>query len=98
MKFPEALLLRQALAVREVVAASDKEVNVWYGKGPGDPRMPIQGDKLVAELEGGLATNVKVPLLQYVPRAWAPYFLAARRTLLRLTEGNVTDLQRQHTS
>ncbi len=105
MKLPDALSMRQALAgVREVVAASDEEVDVWYGGAPGDPRVPIQGDELVAELEGGLATNVKVSLLQYVPRAWAPYFLAAqspeaaRRTLHRLTEGNMTDLQRQHTA
>ena len=66
--------------------------------------MPVQGDKLVGEFEGGLGANVKVTLLQYVPRAWAPYFMAAqspeaaRRTLHRLTEGNVTDLQHQHTA
>ncbi len=90
--------------MREVVAASDEEVDVWYGEGPGNPRVSIQGDELVGEFEGGLGTNVKVPLLQYVPRAWVPYFIAAqspeaaRRTLHRLTEGNVTDLQRQHTA
>jgi hypothetical protein len=33
------------------------------------PRVPIQGDELVGEFEGGLGANVKVPLLQYVPRA-----------------------------
>ena len=104
MKPPDALSMRQVLAVKEVVAASDEEVDVWYGGVPGDPRVPILGDELVAELEGGLATNVKVPLLQYVPRARAPYFLtaqspeAARRTRHRLTDGNVTDLQRQHTA
>jgi hypothetical protein len=105
MKLPDALSLCQALAVREVVAASDEEVDVWYGEGPGNPRMPIQGDELVGEFEGGLGANVnKVPLLQYMPRAWAPYFMAAqspeaaRRTLYRLTEGNVTDFQRQHTA
>jgi hypothetical protein len=46
---------------------------------------------------------VKVPLLQYIPMAWAPYFMAAqspeaaRRTLRRLTEGHMTDLQHKHT-
>ena len=78
MKLPDTLSMRQALAVREVVAASDEEVDVWYGGVPGDPCVPILGDELVAKLEGGLATNVKVPLLQYVPRAWAPYFLTAQ--------------------
>jgi hypothetical protein len=86
------------------VAASDDEVDVWYGKGLGNPCVPVQGDKLVGEFEGGLGANIKVLLLQYEPRAWAPYFMAvqspeaARRTLHRLTEGNVTDLQRQHTA
>jgi hypothetical protein len=28
----------------------------------------------VTESKGGLATDVKVPLLQYIPRVWAPYF------------------------
>ena len=39
MKLLDALSLRQALAVREVVAASDEEVEVWYGEGTGDPRV-----------------------------------------------------------
>ncbi len=41
MKLPDALSLRQALAVREVVESSDEEVNVWYGEGQGNPRVPI---------------------------------------------------------
>ncbi|KAI2496731.1 hypothetical protein MHU86_17778 [Fragilaria crotonensis] len=75
-------------------------------RGPDNPRVPIQGDELVSEFAdpGAAGANVKVPLLQYVPMAWAPYFMAAqspeaaRRTLRRLTEGNMTDLQRQHTT
>ncbi len=57
----------------------------------------------MTESEGGLATNVKVPLLQYIPMAWTPYFMAvqspeaARRTLRQLTEGHMTDQQREHT-
>ena len=104
MKLPDAISLRQALAVREVVAAAEDELDAWYGEGPGNPRVPTQGDELVTELEGGLGLNVRVPLLQYLPMAWAPYFIAAqspevaRRTLRRLTEGNLTDLQRQHTA
>ena len=57
----------------------------------------------MTESEGGLATNVKVPLLQYTPMAWTPYFMAAqlpeaaRWTLRQLTEGHMTDQQRGHT-
>ena len=104
MKLPGALSLRQALAVREVVAAAEEELDVWHGEGHGNPRVPTQGDELVTEFEGSLGVNVKVPLLQYVPMARAPYFMAAqspavaRRTLRRLTEGNVTALQHQHTA
>ena len=72
------LSMRQAIAVREKVAGAEEELDVWYGKGPGNPRVPIQGDESVTEFEGGLATNVKVPLLQYIPMAWAPYFMAAQ--------------------
>jgi hypothetical protein len=76
MKLPDAL----SLAVREVVAASDEEVDVWYGEGPENPRVPNQGDELVGEFEGGLGANVKVPLLQYLPRAWAPFASTCRRS------------------
>ena len=99
MERPDFLSLRQALAVREVVAAAEEELIVWYGEGPGNLRVPTQGNELVTETEGGLATNVKVPL-QYIPMAWAPYFMAAqlpevaRRTLRRLTEGHMTEQQR----
>jgi hypothetical protein len=78
MKLPDNLSLRQALAVREVVAGAEEELDVWYGKGPENPRVPIHGDELVTESEGGLATNVKVTLLQYIPMAWTPYFMAAQ--------------------
>ena len=86
--------MRQALAVWEVVAGAEEELDVWYGEGPGNHRVPIQGDELVTESEGGLATNMKVRLLQYIPMAWTPYFMAAqspeaaRRTLRRPTEGH----------
>jgi hypothetical protein len=87
MNLPVTLSMRQALAVKEVMAAAEEEFDVWYGKGPGNAQVPIQGDELVTESKGGLATNVKVPLLQYIPIAWAQYFMAAqssevaRRTL-----------------
>ncbi len=69
MKLPDNLSLRQALAVREVVAGAEEALDVWYGEGPGNPRVPIQGHELVTECKGGLATNVKVPLLQFIPMA-----------------------------
>ncbi len=67
MKLPDNLSLRQALAVREVVAGAEEELDVWYGEGPENPRVPIQGDELVTESDGRLATNVKVPLLSIHP-------------------------------
>jgi hypothetical protein len=103
MKLPDNLSLCQALAVREVVTGAEEELDAWNGEGPGNPRVPIQGDELVTESEGGLATNAKVPLLQYIPMAWTPNFMAAqlpetaRWTLRRLTEGHMTDQQREHT-
>ena len=48
MKLPDNLSsMRQAIAVRELVAAAEEELDVWYGKGPGNPQVPIQGDELV---------------------------------------------------
>jgi hypothetical protein len=41
-KLPDNLSMRQALAVREVVAGAEEELDVWYGEGPGNPRV-IQG-------------------------------------------------------
>jgi hypothetical protein len=46
-----------------MVAATEEEHHVWHGKGLGNPRVPTQGDELVSEAKGRLATNVKVPLL-----------------------------------
>jgi hypothetical protein len=103
MKLFDALSMGQTLADRKVVAAAEEELDVWYGEGPGSPWVPTQGDELVTESEGGLATNVKVPLRQYIAMAWAPYFMAAqlpeaaRRTLRWLTEGHMTKQQRGHT-
>ncbi len=77
MKLPDNLSMRQALAVREVVAGAEEELDMWYSEGPGNPRVAIQGDELVMESGGGLATNVKVPLLEYILMGWAPYLMAA---------------------
>ena len=60
MKLPDALSMRQALAVREVVAASEEEVDVWYGEGPNNPRVPIQGNELVTEVGGPDGAGVNI--------------------------------------
>lgn len=99
MKLPDALSMRQALAVREVRVASVEEWIAWYGEGADNPRVPIQGDELMAEEALGNMVTVKVPLLQYVPMAWAPYFMAAQtpeaamRTLRKLEDGNLSERQ-----
>lgn len=70
MTLPDALSMRQDLAVREVVGKSKEEqdeVDVWYGETLGNPRVPIQADKLeiiqFASPPGAAAdANVKVPL------------------------------------
>jgi hypothetical protein len=72
--------LRQALAPRELTAPSGEEFLAWYGEGPMNPRVPIQGDRLMTEEGGavGQEERVTVPYIQYLPAAWAPYFLAPR--------------------
>ena len=65
---------------------------------PTNPRVPIQGDDLMAEEEGAVGQDVlvKVPSLQYIPAAWAPYFMAAQtpeaamRMWRKLEAGNTT--------
>jgi hypothetical protein len=61
----------------ELDSDADEELDAWYGDGPTDPRVPVQGDKLMVEECGGLGeeTHVKVPYLQYLPAAWAQYFI-----------------------
>ena len=101
VKLPDNMSLRQALAPRELTAPSGEEFLAWYGEGPTNPRVPIQGDGLMTEEGGavGQEERVKVPYLQYLPAAWAPYFLApqspeqAMRTWSALERTNVT---RQH--
>jgi hypothetical protein len=99
VKLPDNMSLRQVLAVRELTAPSDGEFDAWYGDGPTDPRVPVQGDELIVE-EGGVLgeqRRVKVPYLQYLPTAWAPYFMApqtpeqAMRTWRALELANVTE-------
>ena len=99
VKLPDNMSLRQVLAVRELTAPSDGEFDAWYGDGPTDPRVPVHGDELIVE-EGGVLgeqRRVKVPYLQYLPTAWAPYFMApqtpeqAMRTWRALELANVTE-------
>jgi hypothetical protein len=98
VKLPDNMSLRQALVVRELSAPSWEEFDAWYGDGPTNPRVAVPGDELMAD-EGdavGQEMLVEVPVLQYVPAAWAPYFMAAQtpeaavRTWRRLVAGNDT--------
>ena len=101
VKLPDNMSLRQALATRELTAPSGEEFDAWYGDGPTNPRVPIQGDELMVEEGGavGQEERVKVPFLQYLPAAWAPYFLApqspeqAMRTWRLLEATNTTHRQ-----
>ena len=104
MKLPDALSLRQALAARDVRVASRERLIAWYGEGLGNPRVPIQGDELVTDDPVEEQELAQVPLLQYVPAAWAPYFMAAQtpeaalRLVWRLAAENVTGSQNRSTS
>ena len=98
VKLPDNMSLRQALAVRELSAPSTAEFDAWYGDGPTNPRVAVPGDELMAD-EGdavGHDVLVEVPTLQYIPAAWAPYFMAAQtpeeamRTWRRLRACNIT--------
>ena len=76
MKLPDTMSLRQALAPHSVVVPTWAEWNAHYGVGPPHLRHPINGEELVSmDGEPGNGRTVLVPRLQYVPQAWAPYFL-----------------------
>jgi hypothetical protein len=99
MKLPDALLLRQALAPRDVVAPTWAEWNAHDGVGP--DRIPIMGEDLMsADGNDGSGRTVFVARLQYIPRAWASYFLGgvtpekAMRVIRLLIESLDTDVQR----
>jgi hypothetical protein len=99
MKLPDALSLRQALAPRDVVAPTWAEWNAHYGVGL--ERYPIRGEELMS-VDGaeGAGRTVSVARLQYIPRAWAPYFLEgmtperAMRVVRLLIDFLGTDAQR----
>ena len=80
VKLPDNMSLRQALAVRELSAPSWQEFDAWYGDGPTNPRVSVLGDELMADEGGAIGHDVlvEVPALQYIPAAWAPYFMAAQ--------------------
>jgi hypothetical protein len=76
MKLPDTMSLRQALAPHSVVVPTWAEWNAHYGVGPPHLRHPINGEELVSmDGEPGDGRTLSVPRLQYVPQAWAPYFL-----------------------
>ena len=73
VKLPDAMSLRQALAPKEVLSPTWAEWNTHYGVDAREVR--IRGEELMT-VEGreDAGRRVKVPKLQYLPRAWAPYF------------------------
>ncbi|KAI2489189.1 hypothetical protein MHU86_25410 [Fragilaria crotonensis] len=100
VKLPDALSLRQALAPKEVLAPTWSEWNTHFGIDPRDVR--IRGEELMV-VEGGddNGRRVLVPKLQYIPRAWAPYFFGgttpehAMRLIRQLTRNLETEQQRK---
>ena len=105
VKLPDNMSLRQALAVRELSAPSWQEFDAWYGDGPTNPRVSVPGDELMADEGGAIGHDVlvEVPALQYIPAAWAPYFMAAQtpeaavRMWRLLVAGNVSAAQDETT-
>jgi hypothetical protein len=97
-KLPEAYSLRQALDPKKIVVPTWTEWNVHYGVGP--DRNHMQGEELMTVEGEGAGRPVYVPRLQYVPRAWAPYFIGgmspekAMRLVRQLITGLGTDAQR----
>ena len=97
-KLPEAYLLRQALDPKKIVVPTWTEWNVHYGVGP--DRNHMQGEELMTVEGEGARRPVYVPRLQYVPGAWAPYFIGgmssekAMRLVRQLITGLGTDVQR----
>ena len=78
MKLPDGMSLRHALVPVEVRVPMAQDWDEHYGPGPPNARIPIEGNELMSGYpisERGQAA--KVPYLQYLPRAWAPYFMEA---------------------
>lgn len=99
VKLPDAMSLRQALAPKEILAPTWAEWNTHFGVNPREVR--IRGEELMV-VEGGddNGRRVLVPKLQYIPRAWAPYFLGgttpeqAMRLIRQLTRDLPTEQQK----
>jgi hypothetical protein len=66
VKLPDNMSLQQALAPQELTAPSGEEFLAWYGDGPTNPRVPIQGDELMTE-EGGAIRQEDYGAVSTVP-------------------------------
>ena len=76
MKLPDAMSLRQAMEPQQITVPTWAEWNAHYGVGAN--RVMVEGeDLLLSVAEGEAGRTVWVPRLQYLPWAWAPYFMAA---------------------
>ena len=100
MKLPDAMSLRQAMEPQQITVPTWAEWNAHYGVGAN--RVMVEGeDLLLSVAEGEAGRTVWVPRLQYLPRAWAPYFMAAMtpeqamRLMRQLINGLTTEVQRE---
>ena len=76
MRLPDAVSLRQAIEPHSITIPTGPEWTAHYGGAP--DRIPIAGEELLMGVDTAEAGRiVDVPRLQYLPRAWAPYFLSA---------------------
>ena len=93
MKLPDALSLRQAIEPHPISVPTWQEWDVHYGVGP--DRVQVVGEEVLVSVEAaGAGRTVDVPRLQYLPRAWAPYFLEAMtpEKAMRLTRTLISGL------
>ena len=100
LRLPDALSLRQAMEPQEVWVPTWALWNVHYGVGA--DRGALMGEELLMGADEETGRLVRLPRLQYVPRAWAPYFMKAMtpeeamRVMRHLINALTTDTQRYH--
>ena len=100
VRLPDTLSLRQAMEPHNVIVPTSLVWNAHYGVGP--DRIPIMGEDLLMSADEGTGRVVSLSRLQYLPRAWAPYFAkamtpeSAMRLMRHLINALETDHQRNH--
>lgn len=100
VRLPDTVSLRQAMEPHDVLVPTWELWNAHYGVGP--DRVPILGEDLLMSVEDGTGRTVSLARLQYIPRAWAPYFAkamppeSAMRMMRHLINALESDHQRNH--